>query len=84
MTPAVSRRWSGLGRDFDQNGTGTSGAHLSECFEHGARDFPRFGRLAPPLGHGAHHAGLVEDFVDGPEVLADCPHGDLAGNQEHR
>ena len=60
-----------LGRDVDHNGTRPAGTHLPERFCHGVGDFPWPQHLPPPLGHGAHHPGLVEDLVYGPNVLAD-------------
>ena len=60
-----------------------AGSHLSERFRHGAGDIPGPERLPPPLGDRAHDAGLVEDFVYSPKVLADLASGDLTGNQEH-
>ena len=73
----------GLGRNLNQDRTGTAGTHLSERLEHGARYFPGPDRHPPPLGHGAHHVRLVHDFMHGPEILADCPSGNLAGNDQH-
>ena len=48
-----------------------AGAHLSRRLTHGVRDFPGPERLPLPLGHGAHHGGLVRDFMIHLVVLAD-------------
>ena len=74
---------AGLRGHLDQNGSGATGAHLSEGFKHGVRDLPRSGHLALPLGHRTHYVGLVGDFMNGAEVLADCGARDLAGDEEH-
>ena len=74
---------SGLRGHFQQNGTGTAGAHLPERFEHGIRHLTGPGRLSPPLGHRANNVRLVGDFVNGPQVLADCASRYLARDNEH-
>ena len=67
--------YRGLRRDFDQHRSGATGAHLPERLGHGPRDLPGTERSLPPLGHGPHHIGLVEDLVNASEIPADLAPG---------
>ena len=73
----------GVGRDLEEYGTRTAGAHLSEHFGHRVGDIARSEHQSALLGHRTHHIRLVQDFMHGPEVFANAVPWNLAGDHEH-
>ena len=73
---------TGLRRDFDENGAGPAGTHLPEGFEYGVGYFPGPERLPLPLGHRAHHVGLVGYFMNGAQAFAHRAARNLAGDDQ--
>ena len=73
----------GISGNLEEDGAGTAGAHLPERLSYGVGNIAGPEHLPPPLGDGAHHVGLIDNFMHGAQVLADALARNLALNHEN-